>query len=50
MELNDGRVNLVLPKSQIDRLDAWRAKARIKSRCDAIRRAIDEMIARPAKS
>lgn len=49
MELKDARLNLVLSQAQIDRLDAWRAKARIRSRCDAIRRAIDEMIQKPAR-
>ncbi len=49
MELKTARLNLVLAPEQIARLDAWRSKANIRSRCDAIRLAIDELIKRPTK-
>ena len=42
MEEKDVRVQLVISPSEIEALDAWRAKARIWSRSEAIRRLIAE--------
>jgi len=40
MEKKDVRVQLVISPSEIEALDEWRAKARIWSRSEAIRRLI----------
>lgn len=51
MEKKDVRVQLVISQSEIDALDEWRAKHRIWSRSDAIRRLIAEGVKeKPSKS
>jgi len=40
MEKKDVRIQLVISPSEVEALDAWRAKHRIWSRSDAIRRLI----------
>ena len=40
MEKKDVRVQLVISPSEIEALDAWRAKERIWSRSEAIRRLV----------
>ncbi|RYE95992.1 MAG: ribbon-helix-helix protein, CopG family [Oxalobacteraceae bacterium] len=46
MEKKDVRVQLVISPSEIEALDAWRAKERIWSRSEAIRRLIAEGVKR----
>lgn len=49
MEKKDVRVQLVISPSEIEALDEWRAKHKIWSRSDAIRRLIAAGIATDAK-
>ena len=49
MEKKDVRVQLVISQSEIDALDEWRAKHKIWSRSDAIRRLIASGIAQDMK-
>jgi len=44
MERKDVRIQLVISQSEIDALDEWRAKHKIWSRSDAIRRLIEQGI------
>lgn len=44
MEKKDVRIQLVISQSEIDALDEWRAKFKIWSRSDAIRRLIEQGI------
>lgn len=44
MERKDVRIQLVISQSEIDALDEWRAKHKLWSRSDAIRRLIDKGI------
>ncbi|MDY7525460.1 ribbon-helix-helix protein, CopG family [Sphingomonas sp. 10B4] len=46
MEKKDVRVQLVISPSEIEALDAWRAKQRIWSRSEAIRQLIAEGVKR----
>lgn len=46
MEKRDVRIQLVISQSEIDALDDWRARFKIWSRSDAIRRLIEEGIKR----
>lgn len=46
MEKKDVRVQLVISPSEIEALDEWRAKHKIWSRSEAIRRLIAEGVAR----
>ena len=46
MEKKDVRVQLVISPSEIEALDAWRAKRRIWSRSEAIRQLIAEGVKR----
>jgi metal-responsive CopG/Arc/MetJ family transcriptional regulator len=41
MEKKDVRIQLVISQSEIDALDEWRARFKIWSRSDAIRRLIE---------
>jgi len=47
-EIKDVRVGLDLPETEIEALDEWRAKERIWSRSEAIRRLIADGLKRPA--
>lgn len=47
MEKKDVRIQLVISQSEIDALDEWRAKFKIWSRSDAIRRLVKEGIKKP---
>ncbi len=49
MEKKDVRVQLVISQTEIDALDEWRAKHRIWSRSEAIRRLVAEGVKKPAK-
>ena len=48
MEKKDVRVQLVISPSEIEALDEWRAKHKIWSRSEAIRRLIAEGVKRDA--
>lgn len=49
MEKKDVRVQLVISAKEIEALDEWRARERIWSRSEAIRRLIAEGVARSEK-
>ena len=49
MEKKDVRIQLVISQSEIDALDEWRAKFKIWSRSEAIRRLIEQGIKTPPK-
>lgn len=49
MEKKDVKLQLVVPQSLIDRLDDWRVKRKMWSRADAVRQAIEKMIAEDDK-
>lgn len=46
MEKKDQRVQLLFSKSELSKLDEWRATLRIWSRSEAIRRIVAEALAR----
>jgi metal-responsive CopG/Arc/MetJ family transcriptional regulator len=46
MEKKDVRIQLVISPSEVEALDEWRAKQRIWSRSEAIRRLIADGVAR----
>lgn len=46
MEKKDVRIQLVISPSEIDALDEWRAKHKIWSRSEAIRRLVAEGVKR----
>lgn len=46
MEKKDVRIQLVMSPSELDKLDEWRARHRIWSRSEAIRRLVSEGIER----
>lgn len=46
MEKKDVRIQLVISPSEVEALDEWRAKQRIWSRSEAIRRLIAEGVAK----
>lgn len=46
MEKKDVRIQLVISASEVEALDEWRAKQRIWSRSEAIRRLIAEGVAK----
>ena len=46
MEKKEARIQIVISQSEIDALDDWRAKRKIWSRSEAIRRLVAEGVAR----
>ncbi|WP_431861309.1 ribbon-helix-helix protein, CopG family [Azospirillum sp.] len=48
MEKKDVRIQLVMSPSELEKLDEWRAKRRIWSRSEAIRRLVSEGIDKDA--
>ena len=46
MEKKDVRIQMVMSPSELEKLDAWRARHRIWSRSEAIRRLVSEGIER----